>query len=262
MQLIGEAIRHHVFGPGIVTGRGDGTLTICFAEGEKKFLYPDAFSTYLTLKNTAIQHEIQIMLQKQEEKKRTQQRITLEEQERKSLLQNLKISPNSQIVFHISPAEESTVFSSWTVSTGCYLSGYSKGEPRIPDRMKPNSMCLLTMREEGSPESERRIAGAFMAEENFIGSLCRTGSIQAHPNYRLKMRPDRRPLFWPYLTQDSSAQRWGKTAFKYLSNQSAQRILYDLRALSDGKDNMEPAEEFYQYFCRINRLPPQLAEKE
>ena len=63
-----------------------------------------------------------------------------QKQEHKNLLRNMKISANSQAAFHITAAQEQDVFSAWTVFTGTYLSRPSKGEPRIPDRMKPNSV--------------------------------------------------------------------------------------------------------------------------
>lgn len=101
------------------------------------------------------------------------------------MLENLKLSPQSQAVFHIDAEAHEAVFSSWTVSTGCYLSGYSKGEPRIPERLQPNSMCLLTERPRGCSEAERRIVGAFMVEDDFIGTCCTDGTIQAHPTHRI-----------------------------------------------------------------------------
>lgn len=57
MQLIGQTINHGTFGKGIVTDWIDTTITICFSAGEKKFLYPDAFSKFLHLKNAAMQKE-------------------------------------------------------------------------------------------------------------------------------------------------------------------------------------------------------------
>lgn len=50
MQLIGQAIRHETFGKGIVTERNRNILTVCFSDGDKQFLYPDAFAKHLTLK--------------------------------------------------------------------------------------------------------------------------------------------------------------------------------------------------------------------
>lgn len=48
-----------------------------------------------------------------------------------------------------------------TFSTERYTSGSSKGEPRIPTRRKPNSICLPTECTEEKHEEERRIIGMF-----------------------------------------------------------------------------------------------------
>lgn len=260
MQLIGQAIRHHVFGKGIVTGREKGTLTICFAQGEKKFIYPDAFSKHLTLRNQSMQQEIKDLLKKKDEAKETEQRMIQEEQERRRLLRNLKISPKAQAVFDIKAGQEEELFSTWTVATGCYLSGYSKGEPRIPDRLKPNSLCLLTKCEIGTAEKERRMIGAFMVGEDFLGSLCRTGIVESHPIYRLKLQPENQMLYWPYVAQEPSAQRWGRTAMKYLSNEIVEAMLFDMKNILHSGAEAECAEQFYQYYCKLNRLQPRPGE--
>ena len=60
MQLVGQAVRHISFGRGIVTecsGEG-GVVSVLFPTGEKRFLYPDAFSRYLTLRDTETQSRI------------------------------------------------------------------------------------------------------------------------------------------------------------------------------------------------------------
>ena len=174
------------------------------------------------------------------------------------MLENLKLSPQSQAVFHIDAEQYEAVFSSWTVSTGCYLSGYSKGEPRIPDHLQPNSMCLLTERPKGGPESERRIVGAFMVEDDFIGTRCTDGVIQAHPAHRIQLPPERQPLFWPYVVKEPEKQRWGKAAFKYMSNRTGEKILFDCKESALTADEKSRAERFYRYYCKLNRLPSRI----
>ena len=142
MQLIGQSIKHVTFGKGVVTDWNGNVITVCFSAGEKKFIYPDAFSNFLILKNADAQKKVQRLLDVREEERETELKELQEQQEKKHMLENLKLSPQSQAVFHIDAEAHEAVFSSWTVSTGCYLSGYSKGEPRIPERLQPNSMCL------------------------------------------------------------------------------------------------------------------------
>lgn len=262
MQLIGQAIRHDTFGKGLVTDWDMNILTVCFSAGDKKFIYPDAFCKHLTLKNSEMQNKIQSLLDVKAAKKEAERQAIQEELERKSLLRNLKISPISQAAVNITEDQEANLFSAWSISTGTYLSGSSKGEPRIPERMKPNSLCLLTQRKAGTQEEDRHIIGAFMVEEDFFGVYCRNGVVNAHPDYRIMLATEKRLAFWPYVTEVAEKQRWGNTTLKYFSNKTAEKILFDMMKLSNATPEYEAAHQFYQYFCKINRLPVREVEDE
>ena len=67
MQLLGQPITHTTFGKGIVTDWNDHIITVCFNSGEKRFIYPDAFSNFLILKNTNAQEKIQHLIDESEE---------------------------------------------------------------------------------------------------------------------------------------------------------------------------------------------------
>lgn len=260
MQLIGQPIKHVTFGKGVVTDWSGNVITVCFSAGEKKFIYPDAFSNFLILKNADAQKKVQHLLDVREEERETELKELQERQEKKHLLENLKLSPQSQAVFHIDPEQHEAVFSSWTVSTGCYLSDYSKGEPRIPDRLQPNSMCLLTERPNGGSEAERRIVGTFMVEDDFIGSRCTDGVIQAHPAHRIQLPPERQPLFWPYVSKEPEKQRWGKMAFRYMSIRTGEKILFNCKENAFTANEKSRAERFYRYYRKLNRLPPRMED--
>lgn len=256
MQLIGQSAQHYIFGTGTVTDWDGATITIRFPAGEKKFIYPDAFFEFLRLDNETAQKKVRKLLAQREAAKKAQRQAAQELQEKRGLLQNLKISPQSQAVFDVAPDQRERLFSQWSISTGLYISGAAKGEPRIPERLKPNSICLFTERVPGEPEKERRITGAFMVEEDFLGSYCRDGAIQAHPIYRLRLRPERRLPFWPYVTEEPEGQRWGRAPLKYMNNKVGEKILFDIKELSLCDGGKERAEEFYQYYCKLNRLQP------
>lgn len=260
MQLIGQTIHHKAFGSGVVTERMDNILTICFSQGEKRFLYPDAFSDHLTLGDTALQREIRGILRKKEKAKEAKRQAVQDEQERVYRLRNLKITPTSQAVFDVKPEDRDSVFSAWTISTGRYLGGPSKGQPRLPDRLKPNSLCLLTECKKGSPEQERRIVGAFMVKEDFLGSLCQDGVIEGHPLYRMALEPEEQLLLWPYFGAEPPTRRWGNIAFQYASNETVQRILFDMKQALSDPEQQELGDSFYRYFCRMNRLQSKQAD--
>lgn len=42
MDLLGQAVHHKVFGKGIVTDFCKNKMTVCFAQSQKLFLFPDA----------------------------------------------------------------------------------------------------------------------------------------------------------------------------------------------------------------------------
>lgn len=259
MQLIGQAVKHSTFGKGVVTDWDDNRITICFPEGEKRFIYPDAFSNFLTLNNRGMQMKIQTLLNVAAAEERAKAEKMRREQEKEYLLRNVKISPCGQAAFHVAPEQRETIFSAWAVSTGHYASGYSKGKPRIPERMKPNSMCLLTECPEGR-EEERSIIGAFMVQEDFLGRYCRSGKIEAHPIYRFRLPSEYRLPFWTYAAQNPEERRWGRVVLKYMSNEIGERILFDIKELPLDEESKKSAEHFYRYYCKLNLLQPEICD--
>lgn len=172
----------------------------------------------------------------------------------------MKVTPYSQAAFDIPWKEAKAAAEADAVSTGFYLSGYSKDRPRIPSRLKPNSACLLTTLETGCEEKERRILGAFMVRDDFLGAYCREGMIRAHDRYKLYLPSGSMLPYWNYFEQEEFVPRWGKVVFKYFSSRVMQRILLDMCGVMDGTDQGETAAEFCDYFCAINRLSAEQAQ--
>lgn len=259
MQLLGKAIVHKTFGKGTITAVSDNTVTVSFSEGEKKFLYPDAFMQFLKLKDKSAQEQVDRLLRRKSVEEEAERRAAKEMLERRYRMANLKLSLNSQAIFGMVYNKIEDVFSSWRISTGRYFSGMSAGQPRIPYKLKPNSACLLTECPEGAEESERRIVGAFMVKEDFFGDLCTDGIIEAHEQYRIALKEGETLRLWDYFEEKKRPRRWGNTEFKYTASPTMQRILYDIKNAVTSKDRLEAAEDFYRYFCRINRLPENIA---
>ena len=157
---------------------------------------------HLVLRDTAMQDHIQGLLDRRDAQRTARRQAQQEEQERRAALQRLKLTRNSQAAFNIPQAQMEDLIQTWTVSSGTYLSGPSKGEPRVPDRMKPNSLCLLTQRPQGGAEGDRRIIGGFMVREDFFGNACLDGMIQAHPEHRILLSRECQPLFWQMCIRD------------------------------------------------------------
>lgn len=47
---------------------------------------------------------------------------------------------------------------------------------------------------------------------------------------------------------------------KYMTNKAGERILFDIKELSLCDESQECAEDFYQYYCKLNRLQPKHGE--
>lgn len=252
MKLVGQAILHTKFGKGVVSDATDQTITIIFQKEEKKFLFPEAFEHFLVLRNQEKQHEINELVNKLVQKRKTQENIKRNEKERSNRVLTLKVNPESQAAFGFVKNTKEQVFSDWSVSTGFYLSGNSKGAPRVPKRMQLNSACLLTECPVGMPEKDRKIIGTFMVDDDFEGTLCEDGIIRSHEKYRIQLADDETLLFWDYFTSD--VPKWGNLEIRYFSNETMQKILNDMQMKISDLDRRETAESFYQYFTRVNRL--------
>lgn len=254
MQLDGKAILHKTFGTGTITSVSDNTVTISFPQGEKRFLYPDAFMQFLKLKDKKTQEQVNKVLLEKSEEEEADRKASQERLERLHRMSNLKLTVNSQAIFGMVCNKLEDVLSSWSLSSGRFLSGMSAGEPRVPVKLKPNSACLLTICPEGEGESERRIVGAFMVKEDFFGDLCTDGIIEAHELYRTTLQDNEALRLWEYFEKSKQPKRWGNTEYKYFANNTMQKILYDMKNAIACTERRELAEDFYRYFCKINRL--------
>lgn len=254
-QLLGQPVKHTSFGKGIITEVSSKIVTISFAQGEKRFLYPDAFSTFLTLKDTAKQKEINAKYNRRLRAQEEERKREYEKEEQRRQLRSMKIAPNAQAAFNVVWDDAEQMIACGSVSTGCYLSGYSKGEARIPSRIKPNSACLLTGLPENGEEKDRRILGAFMVREDFWGEQCMDGLVSGHDRYRVCIPADLDVFFWDYFAHDGTFPSWGRVAFRYFSNKTMQKILLDMTKLFADTEQEAVVDEFYQYFSEVNRLP-------
>lgn len=253
MQLIGETIEHQQFGRGVVTACERGIITIDFADGKRSFLYPDAFESFLVPQDTDSQEKINNMLVRRKLEEKQKQLEDLEHQKKLAHLRAMKLPAMGQAVFDLDCQQGNDPFVTGRYSTGCYLTGYSKGQPRVPDRVQFNTMCILTSCRKGQPENDRQILGVAMTDAGFSGEACKDGWIPLHDRFRLKLN---RPIaIWPYMGKEPK-KAWGRTTFKYISNKIGEEILKDILTQFNGTPEEKLAEEFYRYYCQCNRLIP------
>lgn len=257
MNINGQTINHKTFGCGAVTALTADTITVRFTAGDKKFIYPDAFKDHLVFDNSKMQRDITAQIVEKEEERSRQFQLEQAEHVRTCKLLNFRVMSNSHAVFDISPHNTQEVCETYTVSSGRYLSGSSKGKPRVMERLKPNSACLLTERPIGESEKARRIIGAFMVREDYMGEDSDTGLVEGHPEYRILVPAGDSLLFWELFNQEA-IPRWGNTAFKYCSGTAMNRILSNMVQMFENTDQQKSALAFYQYFCKINGLTKRL----
>lgn len=261
MDLIGKIVSHKKFGDGVITYLEGNILKVSFGDHEKKFIFPDAFRNFLAFKDTTCKSYVEDIL------KDVDKVIKLEKIEkqlaidRAQQIDSFASHHNTQAAFGFIDNDYQTVLNTWEVSTGKFLSGASRGTPRIPKKLHLNSACLLTICPDGEPESSRKIFGAFMVNSNFEGSKCTDGIISAHPTYRIALDMNTQPLlFWNYFDIDAvlKNKKWGSVEIKYFPSMVMAKILYDMTQLHHEDCAQEEAQKLFQYFCSENRINPLL----
>ena len=250
MDLLGQAVHHKVFGKGIVTDFCKNKMTVCFAQSQKLFLFPDAIPRYLTLKNVSLQKKIEDINEERERVIREKRRKIEEENRYRKRLYTMKILPKSQVAYNISNANiEKLEY----IETGYFLSGNMKGKPRVPVNIQPNSAILLTECL-SDREDERAIIGVAMAGQRFWGQECRDGMINLHNKYKVILPEDQKLSFWQYFKREVFPARWGSVPFRYFQNQTMEKILLDICQNAAGTDQAQAVLDFYRYFCKLNRI--------
>jgi hypothetical protein len=84
MNLIGVLVNHKTFGEGIIKQYDANYLVISFSQGEKKFVYPDVFESFISVNESNIAKFINLEIEKKKRNKIKQQNIT---NEKKNLVQ-------------------------------------------------------------------------------------------------------------------------------------------------------------------------------
>lgn len=265
MNLINEEITHKVFGDGSIVKQEASIITIEFDNETKKFVYPDAFGKYITLHNRDTAKSLKEIISKRElkaealEKKQKEERERQElERQRQEKLKNLKIHESSQIVFWLDDEEQQNVFTDWKVSTGKIQSGKNKGQPNRAVRVQPNSVGLLTAREDNQQETERQIIGLFMVNESFSGSHNEDGIVPAHAEFRIELTEQEaeKMLFWNYYLNKNYPQQttWNSGKYRYYDNVWTAQILKDIITIKTDEKEIKEVQSFLEYFCEMNAL--------
>jgi len=265
VNLINEQITHTVFGEGHIVAQDASIITVDFVEDTKKFVYPDAFRTFITLNNQDTAKSLNKIISKREveekalaEKREAEKEQRALERQRREMLENHKIHESSQIVFWLDKEEQQNVFTDWEAFTGEVQSGKNKGQPNKAARLGPNSAGLLTVRKSDQPETERRILGLYMVKETFSGNLNEDGMVPAHEDFRIELTDQEadKMLFWNYYINQNYPLRttWNSGKYRYFDNVWTAQILTDIIALRTDEEQIKEAKDFLEHFCLMNVL--------
>lgn len=269
MNLIDKIVRHEHFGKGSVVGQDGSIIEIQFKSDIKKFVFPDAFGKFLKIDNEKIAHSLKNVIQKKQKEKQDEllqreenrKRHRIEQKlrvEHEKLMRNHKLHPESQLAFWCDEEDKEKVFTEWRIFYDVFKSGQSKGQPKKPSRVHPNSVCLLTARDTNMPEKDRYILGAFMVKEDFIGKFCEDGYIPSHSVYKLQLTEEEseKMSFWKYYSNEKSPHKptWNTGRARYFDNEWMAQILADIVTLKQESDDYNLAKNFLNHFCKMNRI--------
>lgn len=252
-HLIGQPVKHNAFGNGVIENLSGNVITVNFPQGDKKFIYPDAFKNFLKLEDKEGREEFNRLMEARNRRIQIKKEIVREKEETRRKFRSQKIVPNSQAVFNVSEEELQESFSRGWAFTGRYQSGFSEGRARTAGRVKPNSLCLMTVLKKGEPESERKLRGLYMAHETFYGDECDNGEILAHDKYRVLLEPQNELKIWDLVDEADVPKRFGGLHFRYISEQSGLLVLVAVKKLL-GEEKAELMDEIINYYCRLNDI--------
>ena len=153
---------------------------------------------------------------------------------------------------------ESQMLRDWKALAGIVQNGERKGEPMKLQQVQRNSLCVLTTRNPGSSENERYIFGVFLVDDTYEGDGSDEGYVSTTSKYKLKLSPieAQKMLFWNYHSNSNNPETpaWNSGLHRYFQDDVAVQILRDIVEIKKATDDYELANEFLDYFCKINRV--------
>jgi len=269
MNLINKKVTHKRFGMGSIVKHNNSSVEINFASEHKMFVFPDAFEKHLILHDQNDANSLEVILRKKEVERKEEvlkkeeeikiQRKNLEFRlEHEKLMKNYKLHSESQMVFWCNAEEQKSSFDEWKVFSGEIKSGANKGKPNKPIRLHQNSAVLLTAIDSKLPEKDRRILGVYMLNEEFIGKLCKDGYIPAHSKYKIQLteQESNQLHFWKYYLNKKSPEKmsWNTGKYRYFDNLWMAQILRDIVSVKSDPQERELAQQFFNYFCKMNKI--------
>lgn len=153
---------------------------------------------------------------------------------------------------------ESQMLREWKAMAGIVQRGERAGQPMKLNKVQNNSLCVLTTRLPNTREEDRFIFGVFLVDENYEGDNFEEGYVSTKSKYKIKLSPKEveEMLFWSYHANENQPEvaRWSSGLHRYFNDEQAIQILRDLALIKKDTEDKELAEEFLQYFAKINGI--------
>jgi len=149
---------------------------------------------------------------------------------------------------------ESIMLRDWKASAGIAQTG----EPMRLMKVQVNSLAVLTTRLLYESDENRFIFAVFLVDETYEGDTREEGYVSTNSNYKIELTPTeaKELKFWNYYFCANAPEviKFGSGLHRYLSDEQAAQILRDIAEVKKGTAQEELAQEFFEYFCKINGI--------
>jgi hypothetical protein len=269
MELLGEKVKHKVFGKGQIIEFKNDYVKVLFEERneEKDFSYPSVFGGFLELENKSLLGQVQEVLsdiahREAEERIMNEVRIKSEadikakaQGSRRPKTTTKKTSDTSNIALKCSYCE-GTKNEDTMENKG--LCRDEKGLPISLKKASPSSLALLTSKLPGDKEEKRFIFAAFLIDKKHEGGTVDEGYTGANPKYKIQLLPDEviELRFWDYYFNPNNPEKvvFGSASHKYITDVQSAQVLKKIYEMKEGTIDEEPMQHFLEYYCTIKNL--------
>lgn len=243
MNIIGKSVKHITFGEGVIVNQYDDKIEIDFGSNIKSFLYPAAFEKFVRMVDKNAERAINKELEQLKEAKKKV------EQEKQILLYRVA-TKTSHGVFDLREEELSQFLSSGEISISREKT--KKTNTMNPQGLNMDSACILTMKENGMKESERKIVGICMVRDDFIGEYFINDILPTLEKYRIMLTKSEPIYFWNMFPKEKRKENWGSKKMKCVSTTIVESILSRIFVMVEEDELKTQLIAFEEYFSERN----------
>jgi len=253
MSLAGKKVQHTAFGPGTILRQDGDYITVQFAAGEKMFVFPDAFSQFLSIADHTLQQQLETAaLEKHTAAAQAAAAKKADLQERHSLSD-------------LSAEGAVRVYRRRNAAFKCRYDTCEKPEilaemaEQLPTlkSIRRNSMCVLTTKPLKAAERQRYVFAVFLVDMDADKAACKP-VVRISNKYKLHLEESEanRLLFWNYHASKNSSGEpsWSTGVHRYVTDAEAVQILRDIVTIKTGARDEHLALDFFNYFCQAAQV--------